>query len=94
MSAASIRQSVHPSKKEGGIIYYEEIIARNGSALEVINPKAGILNENLKRTESSMYRQLPMTAYAGMLLSSNAVFWDFFDRTDIERYASLFADGD
>ena len=68
------------------IIRYEDVVSTGGSALSVVTPKAGVLDECLdSRNESALYDRLLMRALGERLLRSNGAYWDYYTRESVEE---------
>jgi hypothetical protein len=67
------------------VIKYEDIIASNGRALSVIDPRAEQLQEDLSgRNRSKVYDWEKMQPLADKLLASDNACWSFYDRSEVE----------
>jgi hypothetical protein len=77
---------------EGHLIRYEDIVASGGTALAVIVPAAGGLDEVLSsRNASELYARRKVVELGARLLESNGAYWRFYPRESVEALLARFA---
>ena len=70
---------------QGHVLRYEEVVASRGKALQVVNPKAADLDENLEsRNKSKLYGADAMRSLGSRLLASEGAYWSFYPRESVE----------
>jgi hypothetical protein len=71
---------------EDRIIRYENTIASRGANLTVITEKAAALREPLEnKNKNKIYSRDMMHRIAEKLLSSEGAYWDFYDKSQVEK---------
>jgi hypothetical protein len=71
---------------EDRIIRYENTIASRGANLTVITEKAAALREPLEnKNKNKIYNRDMMHRIAEKLLSSEGAYWDFYDKSQVEK---------
>jgi len=66
------------------IVRYEDIIASEGSVLQVIHPSAAAVKTPLaSRNHSKVYDEKTMNELGRRLLGTDGAFWNFYDRADV-----------
>lgn len=75
-----------PLLAQNRVIFYEQLIASQGQALEVITSKASTLQMCLEnKNHNPLYDSALMLKIGDALLSSSGDFWDFYPRDSVEN---------
>lgn len=76
------------SLPEDRIIRYEDIVSSGGGALGVINDRARELGEPLEnRNRNDAYDAEQLQEFARRLLETDAAYWHFYSREDVNQVA-------
>ena len=66
------------------IIYYEEIVATKGKALQKITPMASQLDESLvNKNKNPLYDEKLFSTLGRKLLNSNGAYWQFYTKNQV-----------
>lgn len=77
------------------VIRYEEMVASGGRALKVIDPAAELLTEPLdNRNVNTLYDSELVRVLAARLLENEAIYAEFYSRTEVERLCAEWTESD